>query len=118
MEDEIKALEHQRLEAMGRNDIDALDGLLSEKLLYLHSTGDRDAKDAYLAQMRQGSMVYREVRPHVPEVHILGDTAVLFGHIDADVTRNGNDRTLDYDYLAVWAKADGRWQFFTYQPRP
>jgi ketosteroid isomerase-like protein len=118
MENEIKDLERQRLEAMGRNDVEALDALLSDNLLYLHSTGDRDGKSAMLEQIGDGTIVYREVRPHVPEVHILGDTAVLFGHIDADVTRGGNDRTLDYDYLAVWAKADGRWQFFAYQPRP
>lgn len=118
MEDEIEGLERERLEAMARNDIAALEALLSDRLLYLHSTGDRDGKEVYLEQMRNGTMVYRRVTPHAPEVHVLGDTAILFGHIDADVTRDGNERTLDYDYLAVWAKAGGRWQFFAYQPRP
>ena len=118
MENDIKDLERQRLEAMGRNDVAALGALLSDQLLYLHSTGDRDGKDALLGQIGDGTIVYRRVTPHEPEVHVLGDTAILFGHIDADVTREGNDRTLDYDYLAVWAKADDRWQFFAYQPRP
>jgi ketosteroid isomerase-like protein len=118
MSEEIKALERERLEAMGRNDVAALDGLLADGLLYLHSTGDRDGKEALLGQIGDGTIVYRRVTPHEPEVHMLGDTAILFGHIDADVTRAGADRTLDYDYLAVWAKADGRWQFFAYQPRP
>lgn len=118
MEDEIKALELKRLEAMAANDVPTLDAMIADGLLYLHSTGDRDSKAAYLGNISSGSIQYRRVTPHEPEVHVLGDTAVLFGHIDADVTRNGNELTLDYDYLAVWAKADGRWQFFTYQPRP
>lgn len=118
MEDEVKALERDRLEAMGRNDVPALDALISDRLLYLHSTGDRDGKEKYLAQIESGRIVYRRVTPHEPEVHVLGDTAVLFGHIDADVTRDGEKLTLDYDYLAVWAKDGGRWRFFAYQPRP
>ena len=90
MSEEIKTLERERLEAMGRNDVAALDGLLADGLLYLHSTGDRDGKEALLGQIGDGTIVYRRVTPHEPEVHMLGDTAILFGHIDADVTRAGD----------------------------
>lgn len=118
MTGEIEALERQRTEAMQAGDVDTLAGLISDKLIYLHSSGGRDSKDSYLAQIRSGAIEYKRVAPPDPEVHVVGDTAVVFGRMNADVVRDGKDLALDYDYLSVWAKENGRWQFLVFQPRP
>ena len=118
MTGEIEALENQRAEAMQAGDVDALDALISDKLIYLHSSGGRDSKESYLAQLRSGAITYQRVAPPEPEVHVAGDTAVVFGRMNADVVRDGKNLALDYDYLSVWAKENGRWQFLAFQPRP
>ena len=113
-----KEREKQRKEAMLAGDVAALDALISDRLIYLHSTGDRDGKASYLDQLRGGTMTYRRIGTPDVEVHVVGDTAIVFGRMDADVTRDGTDRTLDYDYLAVWVRDGGEWQFLVFQPRP
>jgi ketosteroid isomerase-like protein len=118
MTGEIEALERKRAEAMQAGDVDTLDGLISDKLVYLHSSGGRDSKDSYLAQLRDGKIDYKRVAPPEPEVVLAGDTALVFGRMDADVVRDGKNLSLDYDYLAVWAKEGGNWRFLAFQPRP
>lgn len=118
MTDEIETLERKRAEAMQAGDVDTLDALISDKLVYLHSSGGRDGKDSYLAQLRDGVIDYKRVAPPEPEVVLAGDTAIVFGRMDADVVRDGKALALDYDYLAVWAREGGRWRFLAFQPRP
>jgi ketosteroid isomerase-like protein len=118
MEAEIKALERERVQAMLAGDVAALDALISDGLVYLHSSGGRDSKASYLAQLRDGTIRYQRIAEPDPEVRLAGDTAVVFGRMDADVVRDGKPLALDYDYLAVWARENGRWRFFVFQPRP
>ncbi len=118
MTGEIEALERQRAEAMQAGDVDTLDALISDKLIYLHSSGGRDGKESYLGNLRSGTIDYKRVAPPEPEVHIAGDTAIVFGRMNADVVRDGKPLALDYDYLAVYAREDGRWRFLAFQPRP
>jgi hypothetical protein len=51
---EIKALEDRRYDAMLGNDLATLDRLLSEQLVYTHSNGQRDTKNAYLKRVESG----------------------------------------------------------------
>ncbi len=118
MTGEIEALERKRAEAMQAGDVDTLDALISDKLVYLHSSGGRDGKESYLGQIRDGTITYIRVAPPEPEVVLAGDTAIVFGRMNADVVRAGKDLALDYDYLAVWAKEGGQWRFLAFQPRP
>lgn len=46
---EIKTLEDRRYKAMLNNDVATLDQLLSDKLVYTHSNGQRDTKGSIWA---------------------------------------------------------------------
>ena len=59
-----------------------------------------------------------QIEHPVEDVVLLGDTALVFGQMNADLTVNGTDKTLNNNALAVWTKEHGIWKFVAYQPTP
>ena len=51
---DIERLEDERYDAMLSKNVTALDRLLHEDLLYVHSSGVADSKGSYLAGLRDG----------------------------------------------------------------
>jgi Domain of unknown function (DUF4440) len=70
---EIKALEDRRYDAMLGNDLATLDRLLSEQLVYTHSNGQRDTKDAYLKRVESGHFKYFAISRPEEEIRAFGD---------------------------------------------
>ena len=115
----IRELEDQRYAAMVASDLDALDRLLSDRLVYAHSNAERDSKASYLDRVRNGTFVYEGIQ-HPEEKIILADgAAVVLGTMIAKAYWSGELRTLRNGACAVWAKEeDGQWRLIAYQPTP
>lgn len=58
---QIIALEKRRYQAMLDGDLATLSDLCSDKLYYIHSNGDRDDKESYLAKVRSNVFVYHNI---------------------------------------------------------
>lgn len=112
----VAALEDRRFAAMRGQDWDELDRLLSDDLVYTHSSGIRDSKAAYLRAMQEG--IYRYFSMDVKERHVrvFGDTALVFSRVVTSLASRGVDKLLDNVTLAVWIRDHGRWQMVAYQP--
>ena len=115
----IRELEDQRYAAMVASDLDALDRLLSDRLVYAHSNAERDSKASYLDRVRNGTFVYESIQ-HPEEKIILADgAAVVLGTMIAKAYWSGELKTLRNGACAVWAKEeDGQWRLVAYQPTP
>jgi hypothetical protein len=59
--EQIQQLEDARLAAMVGKDVETLDRLLDDKLIYMHSTGVADTKASYLEGLRTGVWDYQSV---------------------------------------------------------
>ena len=115
----IRQLEDRRYAAMITSDVDALDQLLSGRLVYSHSNAERDSKGSYLDRVRNGTFVYDSIQ-HPEEKIILADgAAVVIGTMIAKAYWSGELKTLRNGACAVWAKEeDGQWRLIAYQPTP
>ncbi|MBA4489814.1 nuclear transport factor 2 family protein [Paracoccus sp. S1E-3] len=115
---DIAALEDRRYAAMRAGDVDALRELMSARLHYSHSLGDRDTLDSYLAKVAAGHFVYRRIDHVIDWMESLPGAVTLGGRMTADVVVAGANRHIDNAFLAVWAEEGGAWRLIAYQPTP
>lgn len=113
-------LQGQRHQAMVAADVDALDALLDEALIYTHSDASRDSKASYLEKVRRGVFCYDEVTSSEDEVVVLNaDAACVIGRMHLAGRLAGMTKRFDNRYLAVWVRRnEGRWRLAAFQPTP
>lgn len=114
----IRELEERRYAAMLASDVDALDALCSERLVYIHSFGERDSKKSYLDKVKAGFFKYHEITPSTDDIIVLEGAVLVTGRMKATATVGDGIRHIDNACLAVWAREDGVWRFIAYQPTP
>jgi Domain of unknown function (DUF4440) len=101
-EDGLRAAEDARLHAMQTNDGGALGALLSDALIYQHSSGARDTRQSYLGRMASGVLHYEKVEFLTPEFRLIGRVGLVHARMLATVVGGGNRREVSNSYLAVW----------------
>jgi ketosteroid isomerase-like protein len=92
----IIELDKKRMDAMCQKDIATLDTLLSDDLVYTHSSARLDTKQSLINGMESGTTVYTAVEPADVKAQDLGDAVVLTG-------------------TDVYANQNGRWQMVAWQ---
>ena len=108
-------LDKQRMEAMAKKDIAALNALISDDLVYTHSTARLDTKQSLIGNMESGSTVYTSVVPSDVKAQDLGDTVVLTGSCRIGVMSQGRPNSFGVRFTDVWANKGGKWQMVTWQ---
>ena len=109
--DEIIALENRRIEAMTKGDIQALQEILADDLIYTHTTARIDTKASFIDAISSGRSNYRSVERKDVKVRQFGDSAVVTGHAKVHV----GDNKFEIRYIDVYAKRDGVWQMVAWQ---
>jgi hypothetical protein len=115
----VLALEESRRQALLEGDMPALQGLLAEELVYVHSTGACDRKDSYLAKLSGGSLKYLELNFSDLRVQILQQVAVVSGRMAATVSKDGQQKKVASLFMTVWSySAEGNWRLHAHQGTP
>jgi hypothetical protein len=115
----VLALEERRRQAMLAGDGPALQGLLADELVYVHSTGACDAKASYLAKLTGGSLQYLELNFSELQVQWLGQAAVVSGRMAAQVSKDGQLKRVASLFMTVWACGNGGvWRLHAHQGTP
>jgi hypothetical protein len=114
--DIIRALEDRRFDAIVTRDFDTFAELAHPGLAYTHSSGALDTLTSYLGKCKSGYYVYHRIDHPIDTITVVGDTAVVIGEMNADLTVGGLRKQLANRSLAVWTRADGTWKFLAYQP--
>ena len=109
--DEIIALENRRIEAMTKGDIQALEEILADDLIYTHTTARIDTKASFIDAISSGRSNYRSVERKDVKVRQFGDSAVVTGHAKIHV----GDNKFEARFIDVYAKRDGTWQMVAWQ---
>ncbi len=109
--DEIVALEDRRVEAMIKGDVQALEKILADDLIYTHTTARIDTKASFIEAISSGRSKYRSVERKDVEVRQFGDSAVVTGHAKFHV----GDNKFAARFIDVYAKRDGAWQMVAWQ---
>jgi hypothetical protein len=73
-------LDKKRMHAMAQKDIATLNALLSDDLVYTHSTARLDTKQSLIGAMESGATVYTAVEPSDVKAQDLGEQGhLVFG---------------------------------------
>lgn len=115
----LLALEERRRQALLAGDLPALQRLLAEGLVYVHSTGACDRRDSYLAKLAGGSLRYLELDFSELQVQLLQQAATVSGRMSALVSKDGQRKSVASLFMTVWAcGADGEWRLHAHQGTP
>ena len=110
---EIRAADEARRKAMIALDVAALDQILDDGLIYMHSSGVTDDKAGYLKGVGSKLWEYKSIRTEDERLTVRGDTATVFCHMMIDLLSNGETKKVDSNALLVWTKASGAWKLLS-----
>jgi len=111
----IIELDRQRMTAMAEKDIARLNTLLSDDLVYTHSSARIDTKQSLIGAMQSGATVYTSVEPYDVKAQDLGTAVVLTGSARIRVNSNGKPNAFAVRFTDVYANRGGQWQMVTWQ---
>ena len=113
--DEIIALENRRIEAMIKQDTQALDEILADDLSYTHSTARVETKAEFISSLSSGRTKYQSIERDDVKVRQYGNTAVVTGRAKFHVNANGQDIKFQVRFTDVYAKRDDVWRMVAWQ---
>jgi ketosteroid isomerase-like protein len=108
-------LDKKRMTAMAQKDLATLNELLSDDLVYTHSSARLDTKASLIGAMESGGTVYTSVVPSDVKAQDCGDTVVLTGSCRISVNSGGRPNSFGVRFTDVYANKGGRWQMVTWQ---
>jgi ketosteroid isomerase-like protein len=111
----IIELDRKRMTAMAEKDVATLNSVLSDDLIYTHSSARMDTKQSLIGAMQSGSTVYTSVVPSEVVAQDLGDAVVLTGVAAISVNSGGKPNSFKVRFTDVYAKKGGNWQMVTWQ---
>ncbi|MGH7098876.1 MAG: nuclear transport factor 2 family protein [Stellaceae bacterium] len=111
----VIALDKGRMEAMARKDIAMLNELISDDLVYTHSSARIDTKGSLIGAMESGKTVYTAVVPSDVKAQDCGDTVVLTGSARISVNSGGNAMNFGVRFTDVYVNKGGHWQMVAWQ---
>jgi ketosteroid isomerase-like protein len=120
--EDVRALEQARIAAMLKGDHQAIAQHLDQDLIYVHSTGQVDGRQSYLASLRDGKYVYERIEV-IEERHAEGtDFVVLLQILSVVIRVAGAGEALPRQVAAssLWRRSQDQWKLVTMQatPRP
>jgi ketosteroid isomerase-like protein len=111
----VIALDRRRMEAMAQKDLRTLDELISDDLVYTHSSARLDSKRSLIEAMESGRTVYTAVVPSDVKAQDYGDTVVLTGSARISVNSGGNAMNFGVRFTDVYVNKGGHWQMVAWQ---
>jgi hypothetical protein len=107
--------EDARYAAQTGRDFAALQQLIGEDLVYIHSSAIVDNKASYIETQRAGTVIYRSMKRSDVTVRTYGCLAIITGLANFDVTNKGQDISVELRFHSIWAKRAGAVQFVSWE---
>jgi hypothetical protein len=113
---EMQALEDRRTKAVIAKDLATLDAMLSDGLLYCHSTGMIDSKAVFLDKIAAGRSIFHAFSAEGDAFSQPADNVrIMAGKLSIDVEIAGHVHEVRGRFLAVWGLRDGTWLLEAFQ---
>ena len=113
--EETWSAEQARYAAQTGGDFAALERMIGDDLVYIHSSSNVDTKASFIESQRSGTVKYRNMKPLDINVRTYGGIGIVSGRLDVDVTVRGQDSLLQLLFHSVWAKRSAGPQFVSWQ---
>ena len=107
----MQSLEDYRIVLTLSGDFDLLADVLSDNLVYGHSTGSLDTKASMLKLPREGTVEYVSIKSALDVATRLASGVVpVSGMLDTRVKVLGQLKELSGRYMAVWCQNGDQWK--------
>ena len=107
--------EQARYTAQISGDFAALERMIGEDLVYIHSSSNVDTKASFIESQRSGAVKYRSMKPLDLKVRTYACVGIVSGRLDVEVTVRGQENALKLLFHSVWAKRTAGLQFVSWQ---
>ena len=117
-EPEVWAAENARIDALMKQDYDALEKILADDLLYCHASGRVDSKAAFMQTLRNGQTRYIRMEKKNATIRSSSEMAVINGSywVQTKGPSGSPERPVEDAVLTlIYAKRNGQWQIISYQ---
>jgi ketosteroid isomerase-like protein len=112
---DVREVEKRRVQFLTSGDLARLAELLSDNLIYTHSTGRVENKTKLLAALRSGEPRYEAMKHEDVQVRIYGETAVLTGRSLIKLKTKGQQLTVPVRFTLIYVKEAGKWKLLAWQ---
>ena len=113
---DAEAFQLDRFNAMTRGDVDALQRMLADDLVYTHSSGRTDTKSTLVDSLRSGRLRYDSVQPRsVVVLRGTASAAIVSGEAAVRVKSDGSPAAFDIRFTEVDVLRHGEWQLAAWQ---
>jgi ketosteroid isomerase-like protein len=110
---EITTAVHTLHRAMIAQDFEALDAILADDVVYVHSTAVAETKDGYLAGIRNGLYEYDSIESDEVIVGFCGDVAIQTGESRMSVgARDQPKASINLLVTSVWRREPQGWRLW------
>jgi ketosteroid isomerase-like protein len=120
--DAVLHWEQRRRDAMQAGDSASLEALLSDTIVYVHSTGARDTRDSYLRKISDGALRYLHLEFSHLQAQVTAGAALVTGRMSATVLKEGQEKQISSVFLTVWvpepSDAGSAWRLRAHQGTP
>lgn len=111
--EEIEAAELALYRAMIVQDFAALDALLADDIVYIHSTAVAESKEGYLAGIRKGLYDYGAIDSSDVTVRYCGEVAIQTGTVVMSVAARGEPKApITLLFTLVWKRELQGWRLW------
>ena len=114
----ILAADANRRAAMISANRNQLESIFSERLVWTHSSGAIEHREAFIANIESGSVRYLELDTPTIEVMTLGDSWLCVGELAGRAERDGVEKALKGRFLSAWTREAGVLKMVAWQTTP
>lgn len=106
----IEGLERKLFSAIKNGDLETLDALLHQDLIFNLPTGESISKVADLETYRSGKLVIKNITASDQIINVIEDVAVVAVTIKLEADFDGHSANGNYRYLRIWKKFEDGWK--------
>jgi len=116
MREEVEAANQARRAAMVAGDIAALERLVDENAIYIHTNGWRETGAEYLDAVRRRKYTYVGADLSYRRVRVIGDVGIVSGLMTLTAkVEGGTLTTVDIQCVEIWERRTDGWIMIHYQ---
>ena len=107
--------QQRRFLAMVEADRDALEAILADDLVYIHTTGVVDSKSSLIESIVSGAVDYTRLVPAETTLRLVGNVALVTGTADLGVLAGGTTHAARIRFTEVYVATVDGWRLVSWQ---
>jgi len=108
-EQEVIQVSKNKFRWMIEMKLDSLEGVLDDRLKFVHSNGWTESKKELIEDIKSGKLQYKSIEARDLFVRLYPKTAILTGKGNFNVMLDGSEILINLSYTEVYVRKKGKW---------